>query len=170
MTTTTQETRATRASTTSRSRNADHDGAAGLDVDDEQVEHARQEQRHLIARDGVGRPKGSVRSVAIPAFVAKTLDEHLTFQGSLSADDLVFQAPAGGYLRPENFRRRVWAPAVRSAGLEPLRLHDLRHTCASLAIAAGADVKVLQRMLGHASAALTLDRSSQVERKGFVPM
>ncbi len=38
------------------------------------------------------------------------------------------------------------------------RLHDLRHTCASLAIAAGADVKVLQRMLGHASAALTLDR------------
>ncbi|MGH9041115.1 MAG: tyrosine-type recombinase/integrase [Acidimicrobiia bacterium] len=36
--------------------------------------------------------------------------------------------------------------------------HDLRHTCASLAIAAGADVKVLQRMLGHASAALTLDR------------
>ncbi|MGH9183045.1 MAG: tyrosine-type recombinase/integrase [Acidimicrobiales bacterium] len=40
----------------------------------------------------------------------------------------------------------------------PLRVHDLRHTCASLAIAAGADVKVLQRMLGHASAALTLDR------------
>ena len=42
--------------------------------------------------------------------------------------------------------------------MAPLRLHDLRHTCASLAIAAGADVKVLQRMLGHASAALTLDR------------
>jgi hypothetical protein len=36
-------------------------------------------------------------------------------------------------------------------------VHDLRHTCASLAIAAGADVKVLQRMLGHASAP-TLDR------------
>lgn len=42
--------------------------------------------------------------------------------------------------------------------MAPLRIHDLRHTCASLAIAAGADVKVLQRMLGHASAALTLDR------------
>jgi integrase len=52
----------------------------------------------------------------------------------------------------------VWSPAVTRAGLAPLRLHDLRHTCASLAIAAGADVKVLQRMLGHASAALTLDR------------
>ena len=42
--------------------------------------------------------------------------------------------------------------------MAPLRIHDLRHTCASLAIAAGADVKVLQRMMGHASAALTLDR------------
>ena len=57
-----------------------------------------------------------------------------------------------------NFRKRVWLPAVHRAGLEPLRFHDLRHTCASLAIAAGADIKVLQRMMGHASAALTLDR------------
>jgi hypothetical protein len=67
-------------------------------------------------------------------------------------------APEGGYLHLENFRKRVWLPAVETAGVAPLRLHDLRHTCASLAIAAGADVKVLQRMLGHASAALTLDR------------
>jgi integrase len=37
-------------------------------------------------------------------------------------------------------------------------VHDLRHTGASLAIAAGADMKILQRMLGHASAAPTLDR------------
>ena len=74
------------------------------------------------------------------------------------ADGLVFVAPEGGFLRIENFRRRVWNPAIVAAGVAPLRLHDLRHTCASLAIAAGADVKVLQRMLGHASAALTLDR------------
>lgn len=74
------------------------------------------------------------------------------------AEGLLFPAPEGGFLRRENFRKRVWAPAVTAAGVAPLRLHDLRHTCASLAIAAGADVKVLQRMLGHASAALTLDR------------
>jgi Phage integrase family len=36
-------------------------------------------------------------------------------------------------------------------------IHDLRHTAASLAISAGANVKVVQRMLGHASAAMTLD-------------
>ncbi len=53
---------------------------------------------------------------------------------------------------------RVWTPAVAAAGLAPLRIHDLRHTTASLAIAAGADVKMLQTMLGHASAVMTLDR------------
>jgi integrase len=51
-----------------------------------------------------------------------------------------------------------WLPAIEAAGVAPLRVHDLRHTTASLAIAAGADVKVIQSMLGHASAAMTLDR------------
>jgi integrase len=39
----------------------------------------------------------------------------------------------------------------------PVTAHDLRHTAASLAIASGANPKVVQRMLGHASAAMTLD-------------
>ena len=48
---------------------------------------------------------------------------------------------------------------MRAAQLpSDLRRHELRHTAASLAIHAGANVKVLQRMLGHASAAMTLDR------------
>src|SRR4051812_25001620 len=47
------------------------------------------------------------------------------------------------------------APDIGRPGLHP---HELRHTAASLAIAAGADVKVVQPMLGHASAAMTLDR------------
>jgi hypothetical protein len=41
--------------------------------------------------------------------------------------------------------------------LVPLVPHDLRHTAASLAISAGANVKAVQKMLGHASAAMTLD-------------
>jgi hypothetical protein len=44
-----------------------------------------------------------------------------------------------------------------SLGLDPFTPHDLRHTAASLTVRAGADVKVVQRMLGHASAAMTLD-------------
>src|SRR5207247_2657150 len=106
----------------------------------------------------VSPPKSAAgrRSVALPRLVADELDEHLRHLSDLSPSALVFPAPEGGYLHLENFRKRVWLPAVEKAGLAPLRIHDLRHTCASLAIAAGADVKVLQRMLGHASAALTL--------------
>ncbi|SDY90088.1 Phage integrase family protein [Modestobacter sp. DSM 44400] len=56
-----------------------------------------------------------------------------------------------------NWRRRVFDPALKVAGLGELTPHELRHTAASLAIAAGANVKAVQRMLGHASAAMTLD-------------
>ena len=56
-----------------------------------------------------------------------------------------------------NWRRRVFDPALRAAGLEELTPHELRNTAASLAVAAGANVKAVQRMLGHASAAMTLD-------------
>jgi integrase len=56
-----------------------------------------------------------------------------------------------------NFRHRYFDPAVRRAGLVPRTPHDLRDTAASLAVAAGASVKAMQRMLGHASAAMTLD-------------
>ncbi|MEU5786132.1 tyrosine-type recombinase/integrase [Micromonospora purpureochromogenes] len=66
--------------------------------------------------------------------------------------------PNGGPLRNTNFRSRVFAPAAASVGLAGLTPHDLRHTAASLAVAAGANVKAVQRMLGHASASMTLDR------------
>jgi integrase len=120
------------------------------------VEQVQYVDRHYL----VAPPKSAAgrRSVALPRLVAAELEAHLRGIPDQSAEALVFPAPEGGYLHLENFRKRVWLPAVETAGVAPLRLHDLRHTCASLAIAAGADVKVLQRMLGHASAALTLDR------------
>ena len=50
-----------------------------------------------------------------------------------------------------------FAKAVAEAKVPRLTPHDLRHTAASLAVSAGANVKAVQRMLGHASAAMTLD-------------
>ena len=47
--------------------------------------------------------------------------------------------------------------ALDTAGLGRMTIHDLGHTAASLAVSAGANVKAVQRMLGHASAARTLD-------------
>lgn len=60
-------------------------------------------------------------------------------------------------MRENNFSRRVWKTATREAGLEGVRVYDLRHTAASWAIRSGASVLVVQRMLGHASASMTLD-------------
>ncbi|MBQ1081807.1 site-specific integrase [Nocardiopsis sp. B62] len=76
------------------------------------------------------------------------------------ADSLVFSTRRGTPLRLRNWRRREFDKAMRDAGLDGTGLtpHKLRHTAASLAIAAGADVKVVQAMLGHASATMTLDR------------
>jgi integrase len=119
----------------------------------EQVQYVGGQHLVLPPKSAAGR-----RSVAVPAVVTAALEDHLGHFAEPGLDGLLFPAPEGGFLRLENFRRRVWRPAVAEAGVAPLRIHDLRHTCASLAIAAGADVKVLQRMLGHASAALTLDR------------
>jgi integrase len=70
----------------------------------------------------------------------------------------LFTAPKGGPLRESNWKRSVgWLDAKASAGLPGVRVHDLRHTAASLWLAAGADPKVVQRVLGHATAAMTMD-------------
>ncbi|MEO6885780.1 MAG: site-specific integrase, partial [Jatrophihabitantaceae bacterium] len=94
------------------------------------------------------------RSVPIPRFLVDDLAAHVAGKG---ADDFVFSAPRGGVLRIRNFRRAGFEPAVRAAELGHLTPHALRHTAASLAIAAGANVKVVQTMLGHKSATMTLD-------------
>jgi integrase len=104
------------------------------------------------------KTRSSVRAVALPAVVVDSLDEHLRHWAGRGREGFVFTSPDGGHIDPDNFRSRIWTPAVAAAGLAPLRIHDLRHTTASLAIAAGADVKMLQTMLGHASAVMTLDR------------
>jgi integrase len=72
---------------------------------------------------------------------------------------LVFEsARGGGYLTLGQARYKFQKAAAAVDGCDGARLHDLRHTCASLAISAGANVKVVQRLLGHKTAVLTLDR------------
>lgn len=73
------------------------------------------------------------------------------------ANALVFPRRRGGLLPIEEYRRE-FDKACAEVGIEGLVPHGLRHTTASLAISAGANVKVVQRMLGHATAAMTLDR------------
>ena len=108
--------------------------------------------------DGVmvfGTPKShQCRSVPIPRSL---VDELAAACAGKAPTDFVFTAPKGGVVWLRNWRRRVFDPALHAAGLGELTPHELRHTAASLAVAAGANVKAVQRMLGHASAAMTLD-------------
>ena len=91
------------------------------------------------------------RVVAVPAFLASELETHLANFAEPDADGLVFPAPDGGLMRRSNFRRRVWLPALKSAGIEGLRFHDLRHSAGTLAAHAGATTKELMARLGHES-------------------
>jgi integrase len=102
-----------------------------------------------------GTPKShAARSVPMPRSLMSLFPDILAGKGP---DDLVFTTWRGKPLRNLNWRRDVFDPAARDAGLEGLTPHELRHTAASLAVSAGAKVKSVQAMLGHASAAMTLD-------------
>jgi integrase len=99
---------------------------------------------------------GSTRTVSLPAFLRTMLARHIE-RGFTADDGSVFSAPEGGPLRPRNFRRRAFAPAVRTAALpEGFRIHDLRHTCAALLIAQGAGPKEIASRLGHSSPVVTM--------------
>jgi integrase len=87
------------------------------------------------------------RSEPVPGQLASELEERCHGR---QPDDLIFPSPMGKTLRLNNWRKNVFDPAVKAAGLEGLRPHDLRHTAASLAVQADANVKVVQQMLGHA--------------------
>lgn len=104
----------------------------------------------------VGPPKnGKPRDVPLTGFITDLMPARLKGR---ARNDLVFPGRRGAWLRSNNFKRRIYDPAVTAAGLPAdLWVHDLRHTAASLAIHSGASVKSVQRMLGHASAKITLD-------------
>ncbi len=104
-----------------------------------------------------GTPKGHERrEVPIPLFLLDELKEHVAGK---EPGDLVFTGTrSGGALRGPVFRDAAFDSAAALIGKPGLHPHELRHTAASLAIASGADVKVVQQMLGHSSAAMTLDQ------------
>lgn len=103
-----------------------------------------------------------VRKTRIPDFLVEEFRSHLETV-SVAPDALLFTAPKGGPLRIANFRRRVWWSSLDAAGLpRSIRIHDMRHTCASLLIRQGVHPKAIQHHLGHASIQITMDRYSHL--------
>ena len=123
--------------------------AVALTVGDVDLERRRIRVRR--AKSGQGR------DVPVPSKVAAMLPLDDSEGERRGAADRVFRNRGGRPVDVDHFRARTWRQALAACGLEGVRIHDLRHTAASLAIAQGADVKVVQRMLGHATAAMTLD-------------
>jgi integrase len=102
-----------------------------------------------------GTPKShEARSVPVPRVLIDELAAHVAGK---SRDDLVFTTGRGAPLRNRNARRSWFDAAATAIGEPSLTPHELRHTAASLAVSSGANVKAVQAMLGHASAAMTLD-------------
>jgi integrase len=106
----------------------------------------------------VGTPKNhKKRTVPFPRFLAKQLAHQCEGKGR---DDLVFPDEHGHYPRAARVHEdnMSWfADAIKRAGVPRITPHDLRHSAASFAVSAGANVKMVQKMLGHSSAAMTLD-------------
>lgn len=103
----------------------------------------------------VGTTKGhKLRSVPLPNFLLPYLARQCEAR---DLSDLLFPGDDGGYLKRPHAGSGWFDKAVRASGVPRTTPHDLRHTAASLAVSAGANIKAVQKMLGHASAAMTLD-------------
>jgi integrase len=103
-----------------------------------------------------GSTKGHERrEVPIPRFLLEDLARHVAVR---KPNDLVFIGQRGAALRYPVFQHGALNEACARLGIPRLTPHELRHTAASLALASGADIKVVQQMLGHKSATMTLDQ------------
>jgi integrase len=135
--------------------------------------------------DATSREEGETKSARgkrtidmPPQLVAELTAHRARMKAERDIDQLVFPDTTGGSLRESNFARRSWKPLlIRTWGgrrekrpteknpdrivtvpVRDFRLYDLRHTAATLMIAAGVHVKVISERMGHASVAFTMDR------------
>ena len=132
-----------------------------LRVEDVDIGRSRLLVRHSVVRVEGGFVEGlpkthERREVPVPP---RVMDVLLGECVGKRPDDLLFAGnSAGGRLGEVTASGRNWyARALAVAGVPRLAVHDLRHTAASIAISSGANVKAVQRMLGHKTAAMTLD-------------
>ena len=90
------------------------------------------------------------RTVPLDESVLEELRRHIEARGPMLPTAPLFTADRGGPLRLSNFRDRIFAPAMKAAGLPAtVTPYDLRHTCASLLARQGVGVHVAARMMGH---------------------
>jgi integrase len=102
-----------------------------------------------------------VAVAALRAHRARQAEEKLAVGGRYRDSELVFTRPDGTAVHPERFSD-WFRQRVRAAELPMIRLHDVRHSYATAALAAGVPAKVVSERLGHANIAITMDTYSHV--------
>ncbi|MDS1116021.1 tyrosine-type recombinase/integrase [Gordonia westfalica] len=131
----------------------------GLNVSDVDLGRRRISVRRSMTQVGgklvTGKPKSraGIRSVPLPDSLVGVLAARI--EGRVRTEAAI-TSPKGARLSRENWVRAVrWREQVTALGYPTLRVHDLRHTYASLARAAGADLRLLQVAMGHSSITVT---------------
>jgi integrase len=121
------------------------------------------EEINGLFRVKIPKSKKGRRRIDLSPTTIAILSEHrkaMLAEGHISGP--VFCDLIGGYLRLSNLHRDSFKPLLRKAGLQPIRLYDLRHTCATLLLLADINPKIVQERLGHASVQITLDTYSHL--------
>jgi integrase len=131
----------------------------GLRVEDVDLKARRIRVRRSITQVGgklvEGNPKSAAgrRSIPIPERLLNALATRIVGR---APGEPAITSPNGALLGLENWKRSVkWRQSIVEIGRPNLRVHDLRHTYASLARRAGADLRLLQKTMGHASITVT---------------
>ncbi len=123
-------------------------------------------QRNLVDGKLTTPKSGKARRVDLSGELATVLERVATRRKAAAlakgspapaAADWIFTNEHGNAVDPDNFRRRVWPKLLAKAGLRSIRIHDLRHTFASLLISQSESLAYVREQMGHHSIALTVD-------------
>jgi integrase len=134
-------------------------------LDDRRRPRARLRVQKAISGDEVTTTKSQRgREPELFKPVARELAELYLARGRPAVDALVFPDSDGGHLRRQNWRRRVWIPALERAGVAYFRSYDLRHTCATLLLYEGRTLNEVAEHLGHADPGFTARTYAHVMR------
>jgi len=147
----------------------------GLKWDDMNLEVGTLQVRRTLSETRTGHkfeaPKnGKGRSIKLTRDAVEALRGHLKRQleeieaarDYYQDHGLVFASHKGTTMSASNLTARSFKPILKRAGLPDMRLHDLRHTCATLLLTRGVHPKFVQELLGHATISITLDTYSHV--------
>ncbi|MEJ7568420.1 MAG: site-specific integrase [Gaiellaceae bacterium] len=113
--------------------------------------------RRTLQDDGSVTPTtktdGSLRAVVLQR---RAVDALASLPRPIDSTQRIWSGPEGGIVNLSNFRRRVWAPALAAAGAEHRRIYEMRHTYATLALAAGVPIEWISKQMGHTNIQTTL--------------